>query len=128
MDQVVHRRRLRRVGFHLAAAVVVIAAAGCVLRFTPLRIPCPLYSLFGLQCPFCGGTRMAEALLRFDFAGAFFHNPYLMIALPLAALLLLIREWRYLRSGTTRTPVWMWGIWIGLAAAGILFGLIRNMI
>lgn len=129
MEQAIYnRKRLCRVGIHVAAVLICVGIACGVLLFTPLRIPCPLYALTGLQCPFCGGTRMAEALLRLDFAAAFDWNPYLMIALPLLFLLFAAREWIYLRGGTYRFPVWQRAVLIAIAAAGAVFGVIRNMV
>lgn len=123
-----NRRRLRRVGIHLAATLLIAGAACCVLLFTPFRIPCPLYELTGLQCPFCGGTRMADALLHFDFPAAFACNPYLLFALPLLIALFLAREWIYLRSGSYSFLRWQRVALIVMASAGIVFGVVRNIV
>ncbi|MGW4895235.1 DUF2752 domain-containing protein [Kitasatospora sp. NPDC004240] len=56
----------------------------------------------GLECPGCGGTRMAYDLLHGDLAAAWRDNAVLLLALPLVALLYLTwlrhglagRRWR----------------------------------
>ena len=39
-----------------------------------ISLPCIFYQITGLQCPGCGNTRAAMALLRLDFAAAFEYN------------------------------------------------------
>ena len=41
-----------------------------------ITIPaCPFYTLFGLYCPACGGTRATLALLHFDILSSICFNP-----------------------------------------------------
>lgn len=42
---------------------------------------CPLHKLTGIQCMFCGGTRMLIAILHLDFKTAFILNPFLYISI-----------------------------------------------
>ncbi|HKS46014.1 MAG TPA: DUF2752 domain-containing protein [Amycolatopsis sp.] len=81
-------------------------------------ILCPIRALFGLDCPLCGGLRMAGSLLRGDLPAALHYN-----AVAFAFLLLCgwsvamwaigrrrgkqVRSWQHWR----RTP----------AAAGVVF-------
>lgn len=72
-DPVIRRRLLRilllTLGLAAAAAVfVLLAKAG-------IGIGCPFHKLTGLQCPGCGNSRAAMALLRLDLAAAFSYNP-----------------------------------------------------
>jgi hypothetical protein len=64
-----------------------------------LRIPCPVYTLTGLQCPGCGNTRATLALLRLDFQSVLRYN----LLYPLEMLYLLwvamISVRNYLRTG-----------------------------
>ncbi|WP_354640756.1 DUF2752 domain-containing protein [Kitasatospora camelliae] len=63
---------------------------------------CPWRRLTGLQCPGCGGTRMAYDLLHGDLAAAWQDNAALLLSLPLVAALYLTwlrhglagRRWR----------------------------------
>lgn len=129
MEQILwNRKRLRRVLIHLAAMCAALAVGCIILLFTPLRIPCPLYMWFGILCPFCGGTRMAEALLQLDIAGAFACNPYLLISIPMLVLLFSWREWVYLRRGTYRFSAGQRALLLLIGCSGILFGILRNFI
>ncbi len=48
-----------------------------------LGIPCLLHATTGLNCPFCGATRMAAALLRGDLDAAWHFNPVVLVLGPL---------------------------------------------
>ena len=77
------REQLVAVGSFAAIAV----ATASVFTITGWGLPCGLRILTGLQCPFCGGTRMAVDLLHGDLVGAWNHNALLVIA----GLLLAVR-------------------------------------
>lgn len=51
-----------------------------------IGIPCILHATTGLNCPLCGSTRMAAAMLRGDFAGAWHFNPVVFVLGPLTAV------------------------------------------
>lgn len=63
-----------------------ILGAGVLYAFlilhTPFRIPCLFREVTGLQCPGCGTSRMALALMRFDIPAAFAYNPVAFFSLP----------------------------------------------
>ena len=48
-----------------------------------LGIPCLLHATTGLNCPLCGSTRMAAALLRGDLDAAWHFNPVVLVLGPL---------------------------------------------
>lgn len=48
-----------------------------------LGIPCLLHATTGLNCPFCGATRMAAALLQGDLNAAWHFNPVVLVLGPL---------------------------------------------
>ena len=52
---------------------------------------CPWRRVTGLQCPGCGGTRMAWDLLHGDLLAAWHDNAALLLALPLVAAWYLVR-------------------------------------
>ena len=64
----------------------VIFGAGVLYAFlilhTPFRIPCLFREVTGLQCPGCGTSRMALALMRFDIPAAFAYNPVAFFSFP----------------------------------------------
>lgn len=76
--QVRHPDPLRGIGSALAVGVVVsgvyLASGG------RLGLPCPLRTLTGLDCPFCGSTRMGAALMRGDLGAAWHFNPVTLVA------------------------------------------------
>lgn len=76
------------------------AVAGAILLASRLGlgVPCPLLTLTGWQCPFCGGTRAAHALLSGDFEVAWNFNQLIAIAAPLAAVLMVVDLARCLRT------------------------------
>ena len=63
-----------------------IFSAGVLYAFlilhTPFRIPCLFREVTGLQCPGCGTSRMALALMRFDIPAAFAYNPIAFFSFP----------------------------------------------
>lgn len=66
---------------------VIAVAASVYDRFRYLMLPCPLYGLFHLYCPGCGGTRFVYALLSGDFLRALRCNALFMAALTAGILL-----------------------------------------
>ncbi len=51
-------------------------------------LKCPLHLLTGLQCPLCGLQRSLHAIAHADFLQALRYNAFLILLLPLAALIL----------------------------------------
>jgi len=51
-------------------------------------ISCPLHSMTGLKCPFCGMQQMAHLLLHGKWGAAFFTNPFLFLLIPYGLLYL----------------------------------------
>ncbi|MEU4193427.1 DUF2752 domain-containing protein [Kribbella sp. NPDC026611] len=48
-----------------------------------IGVPCILHATTGLNCPLCGSTRMAAALLRGDVDAAWHFNPVVLVLGPL---------------------------------------------
>ncbi|MEV6206023.1 DUF2752 domain-containing protein [Kitasatospora sp. NPDC051914] len=86
---------------HPAAAPLALLAAGLAgagyLYGRDPHLPgqllpfCPWRRLTGLQCPGCGGTRMAYDLLHGDLLAAWHDNAALLLALPFVATWYLVR-------------------------------------
>lgn len=62
-----------------ALATVAAIAVFYILAQRGIGIPCLLRSVTGLQCPGCGNSRAALALLRLDIAAAFGYNPLFLV-------------------------------------------------
>ena len=75
----------RRVWGLAGVGIGGFALAGAY-RLTGLGIPCPLHTLTGLDCPFCGSTRMAAALLEGDLNAAWHFNAAILVLGPLIAV------------------------------------------
>jgi hypothetical protein len=90
--------RLDQRKYRAAAVAIIIAilVGAALLPFVPpsgfAGLPtCVLKSVTGLPCPFCGGTRATQALLRGDLSRALYLNAAALpaaITLVAAALLL----------------------------------------
>lgn len=72
-------------GAMLAAAAVLPALPG-----NP-GLPCPLRTLTGIPCPFCGMTTSVEATVHFRLGDAFAANPAGIALVVVAIVLLIVR-------------------------------------
>lgn len=100
-----------------------------------IGIPCLLHATTGLNCPFCGATRMAAAMLRGDLVAAWYFNPVVLVLGPLIGVavgyqllawslesLRLVRLPRLRMS--PRTVDW---VVKGLIALFVVYGVARNL-
>lgn len=114
------------------AAVGALALAGCayVLAVDPnessVFLPCPLKALTGWDCPGCGMTRAAHALLQGDISRAFDHNVLFIVILPFLAYAFL--RWTAGRAGYQLPGVRFrpWMAWAALVVA-LGFFVVRNL-
>ena len=111
----------------------LIAGAGAsalVLGTTGLPLPCPLLALTGLDCPFCGGSRMIGALLQGDVALAADLNLFaLVVVLPLAGAVLIAMAREELGRASRHWPAGRTGRILTCALAGtvLAWGVVRNL-
>lgn len=68
----------------LVAVIIYGAFDPSVSRFFPR---CPFYMLTGLKCPGCGSQRAIHSLLHGDVSQALSFNLFLVVAIPLIAVL-----------------------------------------
>jgi hypothetical protein len=81
---------LRVVDVRRTSAVVL--GVGLALSLLPVGLgpPCPLRSFTGLPCPLCGTTTAVRALLDADPASALAANPFGVLAVLFAVLLVAV--------------------------------------
>lgn len=124
-------------GMRLAVAGVwtgLASAVGYVLTVNPTdRIadptgPCTWHTLFGINGPACGGTRMIWYLLHGDLVQAARHHLVALIGVPFASYALMAwtaQVWFGRRWPLPRLSHW---IYIGYAAAWLLYAVVlRNL-
>lgn len=79
------KNRLCKLLTGIAVAISVGLLYYAVVRIFDIGLPCPFRYVTGLCCPGCGTSRLAVALLQFDFKAAFYAQPVLFCFLiPLA--------------------------------------------
>jgi len=71
------------VGAFLAGGLALSA----LYATTGVGLPCPFRALTGWDCPFCGGTRMGDALLHGDIRTAFEFNPLALVGMLIMGVL-----------------------------------------
>lgn len=103
---------------------------GVVIGTGLLPVPCLFLLLTGLDCPFCGGSRAAGALLHLDVATALDHNAFaVLVVLPLviAVLVGMVREELGYAAGFW--PAGPTGTVLGYAllVAVVSWGVVRNL-
>ena len=92
-----HERELRVA----SGGIVAIAAVWPILPFHP-PIACPLRSLTGVPCPFCGMTRAVVAAVHGHVGASLAFNPGGIVVLVLAAVAILRPAW----LSRLHPPVW----------------------
>lgn len=91
-------------------------------------LPCPLYQITGLQCPFCGVQRAVVLALHGEWGEAFRLNPFFWLTVPYLLLLLLgavratgVGEWKLYRWAQRDRVLFgyallmlLWAVWRNL--------------
>lgn len=123
------RWRLRRLWASASGALAlgiigVVAVCPSAAAFVPV---CPVREYLGVLCPGCGGTHAIIALLHGRVAEAVRLNGLIVVLLPFA---LWFAGESYRRAVNRRQFEWPKVpavIVYGLAAAGLMFAVIRNI-
>ncbi|HZL13655.1 MAG TPA: DUF2752 domain-containing protein [Verrucomicrobiae bacterium] len=115
-------------GTLLGLALLGIAAV--TFFFNPARhgfYPvCLFHKLTGLNCPGCGATRAAHALLHGQFLRALHDNALFVFALALAAIWGICFAIRKIKNPKVRLKVPPHFLWAFLVLA-LIFGVLRNL-
>lgn len=121
--------RGRLIGAWAAAGLLVALGLGYLLVANPhdsgvVMPKCPTKLLTGLDCPGCGGLRMTHDLLHGDLGGAAHSNLFLLLMLPVIAVLL----WRATRARwqgiTSRVPA---AAGYSILLVAVVFAVVRNL-
>lgn len=114
-----------------AAIILLILLAGPLSSWMMDALPNCIIAELGYLCPACGSTRCVRALLNADFASAFQLHPLLcVLVIHLSAILLFLNlgwlaDWKPCRHIFRLLTDYR--IFIGWAAAYVLFGILRNI-
>jgi Protein of unknown function (DUF2752) len=107
-----------------------LAGAAYLRAVDPTRpggasLPCPFRAITGLDCPFCGSTRAAWALVHAEPVRALGYNALLLAFVPLLAWAwLLDARGRFDRSAHPfRRPAF----WAVAGVAALAFAVVRNL-
>ena len=121
--------RLRLVRGWVAAGSLVALGLGYLAIANPhdpsvVMPKCPTKLLTGLDCPGCGGLRMTHDLLHGDLVGAAHSNLFLLLMLPVVALLL----WRGTRARWQGMPLRLApAVGYAILAVALVFTVVRNL-
>ena len=96
MDTEIRKRLKKELKLCLKILIVGIIYA-LWLKLTGLGIPCFFHLATHLECPGCGMTRAVMALLSLNVSEAFRLNPLSVTVVPLLIVIILKREYRYIR-------------------------------
>ncbi|WP_180951066.1 DUF2752 domain-containing protein [Marasmitruncus massiliensis] len=101
-------------------ALVLGGAALLVWAFTHgLPYFCPLRWTAGIECPTCGMTRAANALLHFHFLQAWRYHPLIFVVLLYAGILAVL--WLLGKDKMMRAK----GLWIPLMILFVIWWIVR---
>jgi hypothetical protein len=97
----------------LRAAGAGILAIAAVRPWLPdtLGPPCPLRTVTGIPCPFCGMTRGVTALVHGHVSAAFAYNPGAFLVVAMAIVLLIAWRWQRVRIPTWAVFVFFAALW-----------------
>ncbi len=115
-----------------AAVALATAVAGCAVLAavdpdgSGVYPACPTRLLLGIDCPACGTLRGVHALLRGRVLEALDHNALLVIAVPLAIVILLGRVAPLVGRGARAVSIPA-PIKIALIGLAVAFAIVRNL-
>lgn len=107
----------------VAGTAVYYLADPSTSRWMP---QCIIHRLTGYQCPGCGSQRMLHALLHGDIASAWSYNAFLLMMLPLIAVMVWLEITRKKHPEAYRRIHSLWTV--GAICTGIaLWTVYRNL-
>jgi hypothetical protein len=91
------KNRLKGIGVSFTWVIVIICllpALDHIVQLFEGRI-CPLVTLWGIQCPLCGGTRAFQAMLNGDFVSAIYWNTFVCFLMLFVLATIIVPKFRY---------------------------------
>jgi hypothetical protein len=124
-NEMIRRRRRLLLG---AAAALAAVAVFYILAKLGIGIPCLFHQITGLQCPGCGNSRAALALMGLDIKGALGYNLLFPLEFGYIGWVVFHCCRNYLRGkGFSYKPPVI-GIDIGVLAAVLGWWVVRNVL
>lgn len=123
------KKRLVKVIAITMACILAVVSAALFISFIGRGIPCFFNDITGLQCPSCGSTRAAIALLRLDFKRAFSLNAMFPLEFGYIFYLYALLCINYIKKGRPSFTSPSGLAWIDYSAL-VLFigwGIVRNI-
>lgn len=96
------------------------------IKGTGFSIPCPIRTITGYQCPGCGITHYALALLQGHFKEAMHANPFVFFLMPILLVYFVYRSYRYIVHNKQTYQTWETIVFSLVCVIGIVFGVLRN--
>ena len=112
-------------------AAIILAAGGLYYLFvsaTGLYVPCMFRMITGWKCPGCGVSHLFIHLGHGQVAEAFADNQLLFLLLPFAAVYVVWKIFRYIKTGDRGYSAVENRVFIGVIAAAAVFTVLRNTI
>ena len=104
-------------------ALMILLIVYSKLQFD-VGVLCPFKEILNLECPGCGGTRMAVSLLHLDIYQAIRYNAYVCLTLPVLVYVFIKQSYSFIFKNEILD--WLDRFLIIYAAGMIIFGIIRN--
>ncbi len=99
MENDVRKKRILKL-CAVCAALCLLAAAYCIFVSVNGRgLPCIFNLITHLNCPGCGNSRAALAVLHLDFAGAFKYNALFPLEFAYIAYVFICSARQYIKTG-----------------------------
>lgn len=122
------KKRFIKASAVLGAISAVLLAYCFFVLYTGKGIDCPLHYFTGLECPGCGNTRAAVALLRLDIKSALEYNLLIFAEILYIIWAALYTSAVYVKAGKYELnvkPSWANILFLVLFAG---WGIVRNII